>query len=146
MLAPIKPITITQPQLLTAIVNYIPALVAASFFNKSSIVRTNTEMVVVLSRDDPARISIKLREEKIINLHTPDVAEYRLAQIVTDSLMGDKIGIYSRNAVAKIEKEVVNPMIDIFYSSQKLTTVDAVVRFRSGVIGSITIKTEISGY
>jgi hypothetical protein len=104
------------------------------------------ELVAILSRTDPDRISIKIREEKVVNSYDLPNDSSISDSRATSSFDTDKIESFANNALVKIEREAVEPLLLAFYSNQKLTTIDATIRFRSGVVSSITLKTEIGGY
>lgn len=137
---------ISQARLLKTIGLYLPNLVAKSFANRERVDRINTEMLVLLSRAEPDRILIKLREETAISVHDCAPEESIEDRLLRSAFNADKVETYVNNATVKIDNELVLPMLETFYSSRKLGTLDALVRFRSGVIGSITIKHEIGGY
>lgn len=144
MSPPIKNQRISQSRLLATIASYLPEIIATSLFGREQCARINSEMVVILSRTDPDRISIKLRDEQTINCF--DVSPPVPVTGIVSALESDKLEVFVNNALVKIDREVVIPLLTDFYSSQKMTTIDAMIRFKSGVIGSITIKKEISGY
>lgn len=143
---PTKVPKISGDRLIKTIADYIPDLIATSLIGSAEYARIGTEMVVILSRQDPDRISIKLREEKVINSY--DLAGFRPSNKSrsTSAYETDRIEAFTNNALTKIDQEVVAPLLSAFYSPQKMTTIDAMVRFRSGVVSSITLKTEVNGY
>jgi hypothetical protein len=124
----------------------LPEAIATSLLDTSECVRVNAEMVIVLSRTDPGRILIKLREEKVIVNHFVPVRTKGERQRSRSAYDADRVESFSNNALTKIDREVIGPLLAAFYSDQKLTTIDAMIRFRSGVVSSITLKTEVNGY
>jgi hypothetical protein len=103
-------------------------------------------MVILLSRQNPDRISIKLRQEKVINSHSPAPLLSGSKPRAISVYESDRIEAFANNALTKIDREVIIPLLTAFYSAQKMTTIDAMIRFRSGVVSSITLKTEVNGY
>jgi hypothetical protein len=143
---PLKAPRISGARLLEAVTAYLPEAIATSLLDISECVRVNAEMVIVLSRTDPGRILIKLREEKVIVNHFVPVRTKGERQRNRSAYDADRVESFSNNALTKIDREVIEPLLSAFYSDQKMTTIDAMIRFRSGVVSSITLKTEINGY
>jgi hypothetical protein len=143
---PIKVPKISSDRLIKTIADYIPDLIATSLIGSAEYARIGTEMVIILSRQDPDRISIKLREEKIINSYDLTGFRSNSKNRSTSAYEADRLEAFANNALTKIDREVVAPLLTAFYSPQKMTTIDAMVRFRSGVVSSITLKTEVNGY
>lgn len=138
---------IEPKRLLDTISSYLPELIENSLVVKSSNLRINTELVAILSRNDPDRIAIKVRQETVANCYSnTKLDRQNLPKKMKSGLEIDTIERYINNAIVKIEREVVGELLARFYSPQKLTTIDAMLRFRSGVLSSITFKTEVGGY
>jgi hypothetical protein len=104
-------------------------------------------MIVLLARNDPDRIGIKIRQETIANFNqNSKLNRPNMPVRVKTGLEIDTIERYVNNAIVKISNEVVPELLSRFYSNQKLTTIDTMLRFRSGVLSSFTFKTEVGGY
>lgn len=137
---------ITRQRIIEAVSAQVPTIVANSLTVPALCDRINTEMVILLSRSDPQRISVRLREEKTINSYEAEDCLKKKKLKTIASVEKDNISVFSNNAIVKIDNEVIVPLLNAFYSSQRLATADALIRFKSGVISSITLKIEIPGY
>lgn len=137
---------ITPDRAIETIASYLPEAVEQSLL-KSANIRSNVEMIVLLARNDPDRIGIKIRQETIVNFHqNSKLNRPNMPMRVKTGLEIDTIERYVNNAIVKISNEVVPELLSRFYSAQKLTTIDTMLRFRSGVLSSFTFKTEVGGY
>lgn len=137
---------ITPDRLIASIASYLPDAIEQSLF-KSSTVRSNVELVAILSRSDPDRIAIKVRRETIVNLYrNTKLDRLNTPAKLKSGLEIDTIERYVNNSIVKISREVVPELLARFYSAQKLTTIDVMLRFRGGVLSSFTFKTEVGGY
>ena len=146
MPTPLSENRIAPDRLIATISSYLPDAIERSLF-KSTIVRNNVELVAILSRSDPDRIAIKVRQETVSNLYQGTKIDRGNAPVrLKSGLELDTIERYVNNAIVKISSEVVPELLARFYSAQKLTTIDVMLRFRSGVLSSFTFKTEVGGY